>query len=315
MIDLYKLRYFLAVARAGSYVQAAEELHVSQPALSRSIQSLERQYGVALLDRGRAGVTLTRAGQRLMRFADDLLYNAETLERMLAGAATGNSGEVEFGIGPVAATVVLPTVAADVARNYPAISLRAHSESVGEMASKLLNGEVEFFLGRVDRTSQNDRFLVDVLGSASFRIYARAGHPLAEAKSATLADIRPFPRLGGTAWHEFVAHDAPTDERELLTPTVQIDNYSILREIALRTDGVIMSSYGDLSGLVPLPITTQAEQTMSSQIAMFYLSSRSLSPAARTVSRMVRGVALTAIPMTDVKAEEPDYLAAQWEPL
>jgi DNA-binding transcriptional LysR family regulator len=308
MIDLYKLRYFLTVARAGSYVQAAEELHVSQPALSRSIQSLERQYEVALLDRGRGGVTLTRAGQQLMQYADDLLYNAETLERMLAGAATGTSGEVEFGIGPVAATVVLPTVAADVAREYPAISLRAHSESVGEMASKLLNGEVEFFLGRVDRTSQNDRFLVDILGSASFRIFAREGHPLAGSSSATLADLRPFPRLGGTAWNEFAIHDAPLEERELLTPTVQIDNYSILREIALRTDGVIMSSYGDLTGLVPLPISTQAEQTMSSQIAMFYLSSRNLSPAARTVARLVRSAALEAIPMTDTRPEEPKFL-------
>lgn len=52
MIDLYKLRYFVTVARVGTFVQAAEELHVSQPALSRSIQSLERQFGVTLLDRG-----------------------------------------------------------------------------------------------------------------------------------------------------------------------------------------------------------------------------------------------------------------------
>ncbi|MFV2178569.1 LysR family transcriptional regulator [Actinomadura sp. LOL_016] len=308
MIDLYKLHYFLVVARAGSYVQAAEELHMSQPAISRSIQTLERQFGVALLDRGRNGVSVTNIGRQVMRYADDLLYNAETLERMLAGAATGTSGQVQFGVGPVAAAVLLPLVSGRVIREYPEISLKVHSGSDAEMTTKLLTGEIEFFLGRVDPAFHNDRVVVDELGATRFRVHAREGHPLAGTERLALSDLAPFPRLGGTAWRELVAQQAPPEERDLLRPSIEIDNFAILRDIALHTDAVIMTSYGDLSGLVVLPTRSQAQQEMAAKIAIFSLATRSLSPAARTVARSIRHAALETIPMTDTSPGEPSYL-------
>ena len=72
MLDLYKLQHFVVVARTGSFRQAAEQLHLSQPALSRSIQALERRYGVTLLDRSRTGVHLTTVGQQLLARAHQI---------------------------------------------------------------------------------------------------------------------------------------------------------------------------------------------------------------------------------------------------
>jgi DNA-binding transcriptional LysR family regulator len=87
VLDLYKLQYFVVVAKTGSFRQAAEQLHLSQPALSRSIQALERRYGVMLLDRSRTGVYLTAVGQQLLARAEELIYNAETLEHIVGSAS------------------------------------------------------------------------------------------------------------------------------------------------------------------------------------------------------------------------------------
>lgn len=314
MIDLYKLRYFVTVVRAGSFVQAAEELHVSQPALSRSIQSLEKQFGVALLDRGRGGVSLTAVGQDLLHYADDLLYNSETLERLFVGAASGTSGRVAFGIGPAAATVLLPALSARLASEYPEIGLRVVSDSVSDMTARMLNGEIEFFLGHLDRGGQNDRMDVDVLGAVLFRVLAREGHPLVGESRLRMKDLAHFPRLGGTAYADLIQLNALPTEREYLMPTIEIDNYSILHDIALATDAILFTSYGDLDGLVALPVIPKSQQNMLTRIAIYSHSTRSLSPAARTVARTLRALTMELIPMTDARPDEPAYLYRAWNP-
>lgn len=89
-MDLRRLQHFVTIARLRSYHRAAEHLHLSQPALSRSIQALEAQYQVRLFDRGRGGIELTSIGAQLLKRAEDLLHNAGSMEELLRGAAEGS---------------------------------------------------------------------------------------------------------------------------------------------------------------------------------------------------------------------------------
>jgi DNA-binding transcriptional LysR family regulator len=84
VIELRTLRYFLAVAEAGTVSAAAESLHVTQPALSRQLRQLERPLGVSLFDRALGRLRLSAAGRALLPSVRDLLADADRLAQTLA---------------------------------------------------------------------------------------------------------------------------------------------------------------------------------------------------------------------------------------
>lgn len=86
-IDLRKLRYFLAVAAESNFGRAAARLHMTQPALSRQIQSLETEVGVRLFERDRQGARLTSAGEQFRKDAEQLLELSAAAQRRARQAA------------------------------------------------------------------------------------------------------------------------------------------------------------------------------------------------------------------------------------
>ncbi|HEY0189401.1 MAG TPA: LysR family transcriptional regulator [Cellulomonas sp.] len=95
-LDLHKLRSFVCVAERLSFVQAAAELHLTQPALTRQVQSLEHELGVPLLLRDRRGTALTGPGRQLLEDGRALLDSAAGVQRRVRAAARGAT---EFTIG------------------------------------------------------------------------------------------------------------------------------------------------------------------------------------------------------------------------
>lgn len=99
-IDLRKLKFFAAVARAGSFVAASRDLHVSQPAVSYQVIELERELGVKLLDRQARGVSLTPAGTHFLGQVEELLSNLHAMINSLDAFRTEVFGTVAFGLTP-----------------------------------------------------------------------------------------------------------------------------------------------------------------------------------------------------------------------
>lgn len=99
-MELKQLRFFLAVCRHGSIAQAAQALHIAQPALSRQIAALESTLGQTLFMRGARGVRLTRAGEELELRAEDILARATALSSQLQVASHGLTGRLRIGVLP-----------------------------------------------------------------------------------------------------------------------------------------------------------------------------------------------------------------------
>jgi LysR family transcriptional regulator, benzoate and cis,cis-muconate-responsive activator of ben and cat genes len=97
VLDLRRLHYFLAVARKRSFSRAAEALHVAQPAVSRQVGLLERELGVALLERTPQGVEPTAAGRHLLEHGAALERDAEALWERMRAFAAGARGQVRLG--------------------------------------------------------------------------------------------------------------------------------------------------------------------------------------------------------------------------
>ena len=97
-MDIRSLRHFATLVRRGSFVSAAEELHITQPALSRSIRALEADVGQKLIVRHRNGCVPSPAGEMLLYDAEGILERAAMMRHNLHAFAKGHLGHLRFGI-------------------------------------------------------------------------------------------------------------------------------------------------------------------------------------------------------------------------
>lgn len=144
MLELRQLRYFIAVAEAEHVGRAAERLAISQPPLSRQIQALEAQLGLALFTRERRRLRLTRAGQDFLTQARALLAQAAELEQGARRAGQGAQGRLSLGVveGALQAGLVQQDLRR-LAERAPAVCADMRSLRSAAIADGLRRGELD----------------------------------------------------------------------------------------------------------------------------------------------------------------------------
>lgn len=279
MIDLYRLQHFVALAREGSYVRAAETLSLSQPALSRSIQALERQWATRLFDRGRGGVTLTPVGRALYEQTEELLHHADTMDCKFQQILSGERGRVRFGIGPWIASMLLPELLGILVSDQPDIHIEVVIGDDDEMRDLLLVGQLDFFVGRLRQgIDPLDRLTMKSLGVIHPGLYVREEHPLTMIEELTLKDLGDYPSASGTAFAAEL-HDLDPEIREALAPAIELDSFDLLAQITRSTDIVLIAGNAMKShGLVQLPFHITGRP--GSGVALVQPDGRAPSPAA-----------------------------------
>ena len=295
MLDLDKLLNFVTVAKAGSFMRAAELLNISQPGLSRSIQAFERQFGVRLLDRERSGVRVTPAGRQVLDQAVDLLSNSRAIEKTLSAVADGLSGTVHFGVGPFAVTALLPPVLAHFASSGPQFNVEVRIASRFALARQLLDDEIEFFIGVQDEYVGDPTYSCVPLGRIRAKFYVRSGHPLA-AQQCRIADIEAYPIASGTdigGLFDVGRRGAPGHPATFL-----VDNLHVLSQICLSTDSVLMAGYGAIPpGIVEVAMV-ESDRLPTYALSMISMRTRTMSQAAEQVRQQLVLAALATMPNT-----------------
>jgi DNA-binding transcriptional LysR family regulator len=182
-VDLRKIRYFVAVAENLHFRKAADELHIAQPALSRSISTLERELGTQLFLRDKRSVSLTPAGRQLLDDAQPLLAAADATRRRVQRAGRGAHHLV---IGFRAGIVVTPAVRMFAAER-PDVTVEVQRLEWVEQEEVILSGRVDV---AYVREPINERGLRLVPLFAERRLVALpAAHPLAGRTSLSTADL------------------------------------------------------------------------------------------------------------------------------
>jgi DNA-binding transcriptional LysR family regulator len=178
-----KVRSFVAVAERLHFRQAAEELHVAQPALSRQIQSLERHLGARLLERDRRSVSLTAAGRQLLDDAVPLLAAADATRRRVQRAARGTKALVvgfRTGITPTAAVRAFSA-------EHPDVTVDVQRLEWDDQEQAVLGGRVDVAYVRRPLSSRGLR--LTPLYTERRLAALPADHDLAGRESLTMADI------------------------------------------------------------------------------------------------------------------------------
>src|SRR5437868_13287047 len=109
-LDSRQIRTFCAVARAGSFTQAARELHLTQSAVSHSMKALEADAGCRLLDRLGKKVVLTHAGEQLLQHATKILQEMNIARESLAHLGKWGRGRLRLGASTTACQYLIPPV-------------------------------------------------------------------------------------------------------------------------------------------------------------------------------------------------------------
>ena len=147
MINLRKIRYFLATVDSGSLSTAALELGVSQPTLSQQLAALEGHLGQKLLLRSTTGVTVTEAGRTFYRHARSLAARIERAEDDVSSVGVAGSGQVSRGLATcgAASTLALPVLRRMQAA-HPAIQLRLNDNFAGTLSEFIMTGRIDIAL-------------------------------------------------------------------------------------------------------------------------------------------------------------------------
>lgn len=241
MLDLKRLGHLVVLADERHFARAAERVHLSQPAFSRSIQSMEQDLGMRLFDREGGPVRPTPAGRFLIERARTLLSQARGLQRDARLYRDGQLGDTAFGAGPYPAATLMPQVLATLRREYPAVGLRLEMNNWQGLHQRLLAEDIEFFVADVRDVPADSKLQLQSVGRQAAHLFVHAAHALAgrrcsfaQAWSHGLASTRiPSPVQALLARLVGLAPGEP------LVPAVECDDVALLRTLALTTDSVV----------------------------------------------------------------------------
>lgn len=197
-MELYQLRYFLAVAEFGNFTKAAARVFVSQPSLSQQILNLEEEFGQKLFHRMGRKAILTDAGQLLVERSRRILAEADhTLRELKEDPGLGY--RVSVGAIPTVAHFFLHTVVTYCQANAITIKLRSREDFRASIVTSVLEGELDW--GVVSMPLDEPNLEITSLFTEPLLLAVGATHPLATRSNITAVDLRDenFIMAGGAS--------------------------------------------------------------------------------------------------------------------
>jgi DNA-binding transcriptional LysR family regulator len=190
-LTLRQLQAFRAVADLGSFSEAAERLHLSQPALSATIRKLEEMLNVRLFDRTTRQIALTPEGEELRRLANRLIDEFEAVSGDLQDYLARRRGRVVVAALPSLAAVTLPRILARFKMRHPGVDVIIRDTLHDQIQDLVESGAADFGL-TVTPAAHRD-FSFQPLIVDRFVMVCPRGHKLARRRSVSWSDMVAYP--------------------------------------------------------------------------------------------------------------------------
>ena len=180
------LRHFVAVVEHGNLLRAARAIHISQPALTKSIQNLEAELGVSLLDRRPRGVTPTIYGKILFDHAKVLQNQAAQAVAEIRAVKEGRGGHLRLGVANFAIEF-LPRVIAKLVESTPGLTFELMDGTYEDLTALVREGALDAVISGFPPLHRAEDLEHEKLIPGEFVIVCSADHPLAKKRHVTLA--------------------------------------------------------------------------------------------------------------------------------
>ena len=186
-MEIHQLRYFVAVAEEGSFSNAAEREHISQPSLSQQIQKLEEELNQQLFDRLPREVVLTEAGRTLLGYARQILSGIAEARQAVTALEHEVAGKLSVGAIPSIALYVLPRLIGSFQRSYPKVTFELFEDTTEKLAQQLEDGTLDLVIASgSDEISNLARYS---LGREQLLMLLPEKHRLARRKSIRWSEL------------------------------------------------------------------------------------------------------------------------------
>src|SRR5215471_8423367 len=294
-LNLRDLHVFSTVVQRGSMAKAAEQLGVTQPAVSELISDLEHALGARLLDRGPRGVEPTAAGRVLLRRSNAAFDELRQGIREIQFLADPAAGELRIGAVESIATVILPPIIQGFFRQYPRVVLQLHR--LGDPPLKLTELRergLDLVLARVVRENEDNDLDVDVLLEDEMVVTAGAKSPWASRNKIDLAELvdEPWILTPPSSWTSLMVMES-FRMQGLPMPRISLTTFCTSLRASLVAGGPFITAFprsivpfdAGARGIKILPIDLPLRPW---PVAIITLKNRSLSPVAQLFIDHVR---------------------------
>nr|WP_242489927.1 pca operon transcription factor PcaQ [Noviherbaspirillum cavernae] len=293
------LHCFLAAAQERNLRKAADKLHLTQPAISKTLSELEEIVGVKLLERNRLGARLTRDGEAFLPHAVSVLEALDAVTNAVGQEQKPAHESIYIGALPTVAPDLIPAVLPLFRQRHPQAKVLIQTAANAPLLQMLTAGEVDFVLGRMADPQMMAGLSFELLYVEPLVFAVRNGHPLAARPSVSLSDIvahsfvispkGTIPRHNAESYLQSRGLAIPANSTETLS-------VSVARQITRHSDAVWFTPAGaareDLADrtLVQLAVPTEGTEE---PVGLLLRSEGTLTTLAREFVRMLRETAAT----------------------
>jgi DNA-binding transcriptional LysR family regulator len=284
-MNLRQLEHVIALAEEGAFARAAQRVHLSQPALTRSIQSIEEELTAVLFDRTTREIHITPAGQIVVERARRVLFEVRSLVREVDLLRNEGVGSVDFGAGPYPAALIIPAALKTVACTHPNLRMNLTVDSYENLLNGLRKEVLDFFVAEVRGTSPSSELDVIALPRQHAGWFVRVGHPLAGRTDVGTQELHSYPivsvplpepiREGLRKWLRF----RPDRQMEF---HLICNDVNVLTEYARQSDSLLLlaspsTGHLPIAGLVP--VVPYDRPPLWVQFGIVHLAGRTPAPA------------------------------------
>jgi len=292
MPTIKQIQHFQAVFRAGTAQGAARTVHVSQPALSRSITQLEEELGVKLFERSKSGMLPTEFAEKIAPRYEQLLLVLEDIRREALLHTSLELGEMRIGFGQAVRELLTRHCIPPFVSRFPGVAITVQEGTAPELVRALQQRDVDMILAGVDSYRQYEFIRSERIVDIPVTVVVRKGHPLAGRARVELKDILRYPQASPTSLGEHHPFRESVDfgQDDPASPQFLCSDYSVLESIVQCTDAWTVTLDSNLS---PEPRQSLRKLDVAGfditiQLSVIELKNRSRSPAASQFIEIVK---------------------------
>ena len=189
-MELYTMRYVLAVAEHKNFSLAAQACHIGQPALSQQIAKLEKELGITLFNRNSRGATLTEAGGEFVRRAQEIIQRTEALQSEMSFYAGLCRGTLNVGVITSLHCIDFGGMLSALCATYPEISVNIHQGGTHNLLQQLIDRKLDIAFLNLPLAGPPNGVEFLKLGQDRYHVAVPDDHPLANEKKVHLSQLR-----------------------------------------------------------------------------------------------------------------------------
>lgn len=241
-MNLNHLSIFQAVAARGSISAGAQELHLSQSAVSKQLGEFERTLGVNLFDRLPRGVRLTEAGRLLQGYANTLVAVEGEAEAAIRDLRSGVRGRLRLGASRTVGAYLMPALLARFRRAHADVEIFLHVESTGTIERRLIENEID--VGFAEGVAGSEQLDYHEFARDELVLIAAPRHPVTAQDPAPLASVLQHPLLmhepgSGT---RAVTERAFAAKKLVLRPSMTLASTEVIKHTVATGVGIAVLS-------------------------------------------------------------------------